>query len=175
MGACGIPAFSRNFLTRGASGKETTRPRALAPAGPSVPAVSSWLRRLFRLFFAPVCALLSAGSRPALTQARRLRACPAGLSYAHGCRLGYELRRTPSADSPAVGKGGPLGPGCLIPAAAKPGGGHQSGADARIPGRAAEPLRASWGLLGPSGAALEENEVLTLTKPGNILNVAKEW
>lgn len=50
MGACGIPAFSRNFLTRGASGKETTRPRALAPAGPSVPAVSSWLRRLFRLF-----------------------------------------------------------------------------------------------------------------------------
>ena len=42
-------------------------------------------------------------------------------------------------------------------------------------GVAAEPLRASWGLLGPSGAALEENEVLTLTKPGNILNVAKEW
>ena len=122
MGACGLAAFSRNFLTRGASGKETTRPRALAPAGPSVPAVSSWLRRLFRLFFAPVCALLSAGSRPALTQARRLRACPAGLSYAHGCRLGYELRRTPSADSPAVGKGGPLGPGCLLPAAAKPGG-----------------------------------------------------
>ena len=72
--------------------------------------------------FSPVFALLSAGSRPALTQARRLRACPAGLSYAHGCRLGYELRRTPSADSPAVGKGGPLGPGCLLPAAAKPGG-----------------------------------------------------
>ena len=72
--------------------------------------------------FPPVFALLSAGARPALTQARRLRACPAGLSCAHGCRLGYELRRTPSADSPAVGKGGPLGPGCLLPAAAKPGG-----------------------------------------------------
>ena len=69
----------------------------------------------------------------------------AGVSCAHGCRVGYELSRTPSASSPAVGKGGPLGPGCLIPAAAKPGGGHQSGADARIPGRAAEPLRAVCG------------------------------
>ena len=73
--------------------------------------------------FSPVFALLSAGSRPALTQARRLRACPACLSCAHGCRLCEELRRTPSAGSPAVGKGGPLGPGCLLPAAAKPGGG----------------------------------------------------
>ena len=72
--------------------------------------------------FSPVFALLSAGSRPALTQARRLRACPACLSCAHGCRLCEELRRTPSAGSPAVGKGGPLGPGCLLPAAAKPGG-----------------------------------------------------
>ena len=53
--------------------------------------------------------------------------------------------------------------------------GRQSWADARAPGRAGEPLRASCGLLGPSWAALEENEVLTLTKPGNILNVAKEW
>ena len=48
-------------------------------------------------------------------------------------------------------------------------------ADARAPGRAGEPLGPSCGLLGPSWAALEENEVLTLPKPGNILNVAKEW
>ena len=50
MGGCGLAAFSQNFLTGAGVCKETPRPRALAPAGPSVPAVSSWLRRLFRLF-----------------------------------------------------------------------------------------------------------------------------
>ena len=101
----------------------------------------------------------------------------AGVSCAHGCRLGYELRRTPSADSPAVGKGGPLGPGYLLPAAAKPGGaperggcqetrqgggaaagrlwpsrGRQSREDAGIPSGAAEPLSAHRARRRPSWA-----------------------
>ena len=45
--------------------------------------------------------------------------------------------------------------------------GHRQGG-----GGAAGFLWPSW---AAPGAALEENEVLTLPKPGNILNVAKEW